>query len=110
MRILGRRQRHLVRTPAALGLLAVDMLGARPALGRAEYDHRVDGTRLVARLGACLDVADLVKDLFEQVGKTTMDGAVGLVVEAGHKEVRLVAHALRRRCAPESWDWRSYSH
>ena len=92
--VLGARQRHLVRTPGALGLLAVDVLGARPALGCAEDDHRVDRTGLVARLGVGLDVADLVEDLLEEVREAAMDRGVGLVVEAGDEEVRLVAHAL----------------
>ncbi len=34
------REGHLVRSPRALGLLAVHRLGAGPALGRAKDDHR----------------------------------------------------------------------
>ena len=92
--VLGAGQRHLVGTPAALGLLAVDVLGAGPALGGAEDDHRVDRAGLVAGLGLGLDVADLVEDLLEQGREARVDGRVGLAVEAGHEEVRLVAHAL----------------
>ena len=93
VRVFGRGQRHLVRTPAALGLLTVDVLGAGPALGRTEHDHRVHGARLVTRLGTGLDIANLGKDLFQQVGKATVDRGVRFVVKAGHKEVRLIAHA-----------------
>ena len=39
--VLGARQRHLMGAPGVLGLLAVDLLGAGPALGRAEHDHGV---------------------------------------------------------------------
>ena len=92
--VLGGGQGHLVGTPGTLGLLAVDVLGARPALGGAEDDHRVDRAGLVASLRALLDVADLVEDLLEEVGEATVDGGVGLVVKTGHKEVRVVAHAL----------------
>ena len=92
--VVGARQRHLVGTPGVLGLLAVDVLGARPALGGAEDDHRVDRTGLDTGFGAGLDVADLVEDILEQVGEARVDGHVRLVVEAGHEEVRLVAHAL----------------
>ena len=92
--VLGGSQRHLVGTPRALGLLAVDVLGARPALGGAEDDHRVDGAGLIASLGSGLDVADVVEDLLEQRGEASVDGGVGLVVEAGNEEVRVIAHAL----------------
>ena len=70
------------------------MLGARPALGGAEDDHRVDGAGLVASLGSGLDVADVVEDLLEQRGEASVYGGVGLVVEAGNEEVRVIAHAL----------------
>ena len=87
--VLGARQRHLVRTPGALGLLAVDVLGARPALGRAEDDHRVDRTGLVARLGVGLDVADLVEDLLEEVREAAMDRGVGSLSKPATKKYGL---------------------
>ena len=70
------------------------MLGACPALGRAEDDHRVHGTGLVTHLGVGLDVADLAKDLLKQACEARMDGGVRLVVESGDEEVGLVPHAL----------------
>ena len=98
--VLGTRQRHLMRTPGVLGLLAVDVLGAGPALGRAEHDHGIGRAdhglaRGCLGLSGGLDVADLVKDLLKQGGETLVDARVTLVVKAGDKEVRLVAHALK---------------
>ncbi len=95
MRVLGRSQRHLVRTPAALGLFAVDMLGASPTLGRTEHNHGIHRTRFVARLRALLNVANLGEDLFEQLSKAAVNRGMRLIVKASHKEVRLVAHALK---------------
>ena len=92
--VAGVRQRDLMRAPGVLGLLAVDVLGACPALGRAEDDHRVHGTGLVTHLGVGLDVADLAKDLLKQACEARMDGGVRLVVESGDEEVGLVPHAL----------------
>ena len=34
------RERHLVGAPGAFGLVALDLLGSRPALGRPQHDHR----------------------------------------------------------------------
>ena len=48
--VAGAGQRHLVRAPAALGLLAVHVLRAAPALGRAEHDHRVERAARPTRL------------------------------------------------------------
>ena len=98
--VLGTRQRHLMRTPGVLGLLAVDVLGAGPALGRAEHDHGIGRAdhglaRGCLGLSGGLDVANLIKDLLKQGGETLMDAHVALVVKAGDKEVRLVAHALK---------------
>ena len=89
-----------MRAPGVLGLLAVDLLGAGPALGRAEHDHgvgRADHGLACGDLGlrSGLDVTDLVKDLLKQGGKALVDACVTLVVKAGDKEVRLVAHALK---------------
>ena len=100
MGVLGARQRHLVGTPGILGLLAVDLLGAGPALGRAEDDHGVGRTdhglaRVGLGLSGGLDVADLIEDLLKQGGKALMDTRMALVVKAGDKEVRLITHALK---------------
>ena len=100
MGVLGARQRHLMRAPGVLGLLAVDVLGASPALGRTEHDHgigRADHGLARGSLGLCggLDVADLVKDLLEQGGETLVNARMALVVKAGDKEVRFIAHALK---------------
>src|SRR5262249_60682238 len=39
---------HLRRPPVILGALAVDLLWARPALGRAKHDHRPPGSAVEA--------------------------------------------------------------
>ena len=85
-------ERHLVSAPRALGLLAVDELRAGPALRGAEDE--VERTINVVRLRGGLDVADLVPDVLEQVGETTVDGHVVLIVEASDELVRFVAHAM----------------
>jgi len=90
---------HLVRTPAALGLLAVDLLGAGPALGRAEDDHRVERARRIAGGRTLLDRTYLVEDRLEKRGKATMDGEVVLVIETGDEVVRVVAHATEELVA-----------
>ena len=100
MGVLGARQRHLMRAPGVLGLLAVDVLGASPALGRTEHDHGIGRAdhglaRGCLGLSGGLDVANLVKDLLKQGGETLMDARVTLVVKASDKEVRLVAHTLK---------------
>ena len=54
---------HLMRAPVAFGALAVDFLGARPSLGRAEHDHwpaRPSGEPVPARVS--LDALDLSED------------------------------------------------
>ena len=78
VRIFGACQRHLMRAPRALGLFTVDMLGARPALGRTEHNHRVRRTcHALPRLGLRdrfgLDAADFIEYLLEQCGKTGVD-------------------------------------
>ena len=100
MGVLGTRQRHLMGAPGVLGLLAVDLLGAGPTLGRTEHDHGVGRTdHGLARSGLShsggLDVADLIEDLLEQGGKTRVNTCMALVVETGDKEVRLIAHAFK---------------
>ena len=97
--VTGGRQRHLVRAPGALGLLAVDLLGARPALGSAEDDHRVERAGGLAGGDARLDVADLVEDGLEQRREATVDGGMVLVVEAGDEVVGVVAHAAEELVA-----------
>ena len=97
--VLGARQRHLMGAPGVLGLLAVDVLGAGPTLGSTEHNHGVGRAGHGLACGGLglrggLDVADLVKDLLKQGSETLVDARVTLVVKAGDKEVRLVAHAL----------------
>ena len=98
--VLGTRQRHLMGAPGVLGLLAINLLGAGPTLGRTEHDHGIGRTdHGLARSGLShsggLDVADLIEDLLEQGGKTRVNACMALIVETGDKEVRLIAHALK---------------
>ena len=61
--------RHLVRAPVALLPLAVDLLGAGPALRRAHDDHRPDRAfrkSVLPRVG--LDVPDLADHRLERRG------------------------------------------
>ena len=97
--VAGGRQGHLVRTPGTLGLLAVNLLGAGPALGGAEDDHGVERAGRLAGGRTALDVADLVEDGLEERGKATVDGGVVLLVKAGDEVVRVVAHAAEELVA-----------
>jgi len=87
------RQRHLVGAPRVLGALAVDLLGARPALRGAEDDHRPLGARFVLALGAGLDLGDLVQHRVEDCGEALVHLDDVLVVETADEEVRLVSVA-----------------
>ncbi len=54
------RERHLVRAPRALCLVAVDLLGTGPALGRAQHDHRpARPLGLAAAARGLLDAANI---------------------------------------------------
>ena len=59
---MHRAHRNLMGAPIVLGPLAIDLLGARPALRRAEHDHGPAGAlhrAVLARVGLdALDVAD----------------------------------------------------
>lgn len=68
--------------------------GQVQALRGTEDDHRVERTSHVVGLSGGLDVADLVEDGLEQLGETTVDRQVILVVEASDELVRLIAHAV----------------
>ena len=62
-------QRHLVRVERALDLHAVDDLGPRPALRRAQDDHRPARAAVVlAAAGALLDGGDLVEAVVQRRG------------------------------------------
>ena len=91
--IAGRCQRHLMRTPGAFGLLAVDRLRAGPALRGAEDNHRVGRTGSLACSSPGLDVADLVEDRLEQGCKAPVDRGMILLVETGNEAVGMIAHA-----------------
>ena len=77
-------QRHLVGAEGALDRQAVDHLGAGPALGRAQDDHRPahGGRRLVLEgpaarsfaAGPALDLVDLAHDLVEHGRELAMHG------------------------------------
>jgi len=83
--------RHLVRPPAVLDRLAVDLLRARPALRRAQHDHRP----LAAR--AALHRGDPVQRLVEPRREALVHAQRVLAVEAAGDEDRLVAAALHQR-------------
>ena len=86
--------RDLVRAPGALDLLAVDRLGAGPALGRPEHDHRPARALGDAALaGRLLDPADLLDHGVHRGGQLLVD--VGRVVALD--EVGPVAVALHQR-------------
>ncbi len=85
-------QRHLVRTPRALDLLAVDLLRAGPALGRAEDQHRPGRSLLAAaRAGRELDPADVVERLAQREREPLVHRGVVLAVEAARDDPRGVA-------------------
>src|SRR3954468_24117428 len=67
--------RDLVGAPGALGRLAVDLLGARPALRRAQDDHRpARALAEVAAARAALDLGDLVQRAVELGRNELVDG------------------------------------
>ncbi len=66
-RVVHVAHRHLMGAPVALLPLAVDFLGAGPALRRAHDDHRPLGPVLESiRPRVILDAADVVHDLFQR--------------------------------------------
>ncbi len=95
-------QRHLVRAPGPLGLLAVDLLRAGPALRGAQHDHRPGGALgLAAGLGILrglrLDLRDPVQGLIEHLREATVDLERVLVVEAAGEDERLVPVTAHQR-------------
>jgi hypothetical protein len=59
--------RHLVRAPGILGAFAVNFLGARPALGRAQNNHRPARALDAAVLArGALDALDFTDGLVER--------------------------------------------
>ena len=85
-------QGHLVGAKRALDRQAVDDLGPRPALGRAQDDHRPGGPLGAAVLaGGPLDLLDLFHHLVENLGHAAV-GRFGLVAL---DEVGVVAVALK---------------
>ncbi len=106
-------QRHLVRAPGALDLLAVDHARAGPPLGGAQHEHRPRrAARVAAGAGGVLVLGDGVEHRVERVGQLAVD--VGRVV-ARHDE-RRVAVAREQRdaarspgCGTARSGWRSCS-
>ena len=94
LQVLGliHHDRHLMRAEAALDLLAVHHLGAGPALGGAQHDHRPDRTGGVAGL-ACvlLNGEDFLDDLVERLGHLAVHGHRIVALD----EIRLPAAALK---------------
>jgi hypothetical protein len=87
-------ERHLVRAKRALGGLAVDLPGPRPALRRDQHDHRPAGPGVIAPVaGGRLERVDLGDDLVQR-GRHRAVHRLGLVSlhEAGR-----VAVALKQR-------------
>ena len=69
VRLIHVPHRHLMAAPVVLALLAVDLGGAGPALGRAEDDHRPDRPLLEAvRAGVVLNPSTPVVALEEVAG------------------------------------------
>src|SRR5699024_11504289 len=85
-----------------VGLLAVDLLRAGPALRGAQHDHR-PGRALGLPPGGgvlegpLLDLGDLVQRLVEHRGEALVDLQRVLVVEAAGEEQRGVAAAAQQR-------------
>ena len=107
-------ERHLMRTPVAFGLQPVDGLGAGPAFGAAQHDHRParSGDDGAAAAGRALDRGDLVEDHVE--GRRHQLVHRGGIVALD--EMRLVAvadetgsPAGRAGCGRGSSGWRSCS-
>ena len=88
------RHRHLVRAPRALDRLAVDLLRARPALRRAQDDHRpARPFGRLARARRLLDPGDVVERVVERGGEL----AVHVRGVVAGDEQRPVAVALEER-------------
>lgn len=67
-------ERHLVGAPGSLDRHAVHGRGARPALGRAQHDHRPAGAALrVAVPGGLLDGGDAFQGLVHGLGHRLVD-------------------------------------
>ena len=92
-------QWNLVCAPRALGLLAINVRRASPALRGAEDDHWIVRTGCVTCGCASLDSTDLVKDSLKQSCEATVDGCVILVVKASNKVVWMIAHATEELVA-----------
>ena len=86
------RHRHLVRAPRSLDRLAVDLLRARPALRRAQHDHRpARAFRRLARARRLLDPGDVVQRVVERGGEFLVDG-LGVVAGDEHRPVAVALH------------------
>ena len=102
--VLGQlRQRHLVGAEGALHRLAVDLLGPRPALGRAQDDHRPARPLGVAFASTRLDGGDVADHLVERLGHELVHGRrvvalheVGLVAVADEQRAQLVVRDARQ--------------
>ena len=65
----GQVDGHLVRAERTLDGFAVDDFRPRPALGRAQHDHRpLDVAEVLARTGAALDVVNFLNDSVQRLG------------------------------------------
>src|SRR5664280_1443760 len=98
-------ERDLVRAEGALGRQAVDLLGAGPALGRTQHDHR-PARALGLALGACatLNLGDLLADLLERCGHQLVHARwIGTLHESWR-----VAIALQQRAKLLSRDARKH--
>ena len=91
---LDARQRHLVRAPRAGDLGAVDLVGAGPALGRAQHDERPAGPGAVpvATARRRLDLLDASVCRRQRPGETLVHAGQVLALDLEH----LVAVALEQ--------------
>ena len=105
--------RHLVRAPVALGALAVDLLRAGPALGRAQHDHRPARAfreTILTRVG--LDALDFADDRVQRGGHQLVH-LLRLVALDEIRRVAIAAEELVQLLVADPGengrDWRSCS-
>ncbi len=104
-------ERHLMGAKGPLGRQPVDLLGSRPALGRAQHDHR-PGRALPLAVGAraALDRGDLRRctpRAWRPSAGASPAGRRPRRSAARSRSPRTAPRAPRGGCAPARSDWRS---